>query len=164
KLDQHDVTYVRENMDEYAPRVACSECICGLYVLAAAVFDVLAAHQPENARPAGQPENEHHRGGAFLIEDGGDREDEQQIRYRREDAVDPVVDVVDAAAKIAGLRAEKRAYEGRQECGREPDEERRFSAFDDLLQNVATPLVPAERQRREVRACASCTRQLLFDG
>ena len=76
-----------------------------------------------------------------------EREDQQDVRDGREDVVEPLEEVVDLAAPVAGERAEHRADDGGEQRRAEADEDRDLRALDRLLQHVAAPLVAAEGQR-----------------
>src|SRR6266542_4198015 len=148
KLHEHDVAHVREDVDEHPAPVRRADRIGRLHVLARLVLQVFAAHEPEHAGPAREPENQDDRERSLLLQHRGHRENQQQIRNRAEDAVEPVEEVVDPPAVVAGHRAEQRAEKRRDERGGEADEDRRLGTLHRLLQHVAPPLVAAEGQRR----------------
>ena len=151
QLHQHDVAHVGEDVDEHPARVRRADRVGRLHVFARLVLQVLAADQPEGAGPAGEPQDQDDRQRALLLQHRGHREDQQQVRDRAEHAVEPVEEVVDPAAVVAGERAEQRAEERGDRGGGEADEDRRLRALDRLLEHVAAPLVAAERQRRRAR-------------
>ena len=154
---------VRENVHEHAARVGRADCIGRLHVLAALVLEIFAADQPESARPAGQPQDQHDSERPLLLQHGGNGEDQQQVRDRREHAVEPVEEIVEPLAVVAGDGAKHRAEQrGHARCG-ESDEDRRFRALDHLLQHVTAPLVATQRQRRGSRFCSNILDRLAPD-
>ena len=147
-LHEHDVRDVGEDVAEHAAHVRRADRVGRLHVLAALVLQVLGADQPEHAGPPGEAQDEHDRHRALVLQHRRDGEDQQQVRDRAEHAVEPVERVVDPAAVVAGERAQHGADERRDERRGEPDEDRRLRALDRLRDDVAAPLVGAERQRR----------------
>ena len=130
-------------------RVRGADRVRRLHVLARLVLQVLGADQPEDAGPAGEPEDQDDRQHPLLLQHRGDREDQQDVRDRGEDAVEPVEHVVDPAAVVAGDRAEQRADErSRRSAAARPTKIDISEPLIVFCEHVAAPLVAAERQRR----------------
>ena len=69
--------------DEHAARVRRADRVGGLHVFARLVLQVFGADQPEDAGPAGEPEDQDRSvSDALLLQHRGDREDQQQIGDR----------------------------------------------------------------------------------
>ena len=151
---------VGEDVHEHAPRVRRADRVGRLHVFARLVLQVLGADQPEHAGPAGEAEDQDDRQHALLLQHRGDREDQQQVRNRAEDAVEPVEHVVDPAAVVAGERAEHACR-----CNVATSAAARPTKIDVseplivFFEDVAAPLVAAERQRRRARFGATARRR-----
>src|SRR5207302_9120954 len=97
--------------------------------------------------PAGEAEDQDHGERPLVVQHRGDRENQQQVGYRREDAVEPIEEIVDTASVVAGQRAE----DGREKRGEkrsdQPYEHRRLRSLDRFFEDVAAPSVSAEDER-----------------
>ncbi len=114
------------------------------------MFHVLRAHQPENARPTGEPQNEDNGQHALLVEHRCDCQHQQNVRNRAENRIEPVQSIVGLAAEVARQCAEKCAENCRDDGRGESHQNRRFRALNHFAQNVAAPFIRAKRQ--EVQA------------
>src|SRR5438105_4146757 len=129
KLYQHHVADVREDVHEHPPCVRCADRVRRLNIFAALVLQIFAANQPEAPGPPGQPENQDDGEHSFLLQYRGDGENQQQIRYRRKNAVEPVENVVEPAPIVAGDGAEQGAEKRRHDRRGQTDEDRGLGAF-----------------------------------
>ena len=134
-------------MHEHAPRMRGADRVGSLNVFAHLVLQVFGADQPEDPGPARETQDQDHGKRPLLVQHRGDRENQQQVGYRGEDAVEPIEEIVDPAAVIAGERAEDGGEKRGEKRGDQPHEHRGLRSLDRFLQDVAAPSVSAEDER-----------------
>jgi hypothetical protein len=97
----------------------------------------LPAQNPRLERPEDEREHEHHRPHPAVAQVRGD-DDEQRDRRNHEKHVRQEVDnLVDDPAHVGGGDAERRGDDGREDAGRDAEEQRPAGAHDDLREDVA---------------------------
>jgi hypothetical protein len=142
-----------EDVQRDHAQIAHAHRDAGLDELAVAQRLELAAHEARHRRP-GHDRNGQDDASDRRTQNRDDEDGEEEGRNGLEDLGQSHENFVDDAAVIAGGTAHQHADERREQCGDDPDDERRAGTVDDAGQLVATQHVSAEQiliRRRQER-------------
>ena len=154
RVDDDRPDGVREDVADDDPPVAGTGRLRRLDELLLAQREEGAAHDPGEARPEEEREDDRDALRIALADVHRDRQQHREARQRQHQVGQPHQHVVDPAAEVAADRADRRADHGREQRDDERHPERRPQAVDDPAERVAAEEVGAEevvalRRRRE---------------